>query len=610
MSFLAPFLLALGVFAGVPLLLHLMRRRLGTRVDFPAVRYLARAEQEHSRRLRLRNLALMLLRVLIILLVALAAARPVARVVGAGHPPTALALVLDNSMSTGAIVDGQPVLARLMEVAAAVLDRSTADDRLWMLTADGRVRGGSAAALGDIISDVTPLGSAGDVPGTVSRAAALVAAGGLPATQVLVLTDGQASAWERSAEPGRVPVAAFVPAGEPPRNHGVTLAEARPPSFAPRGTVALRIVGGDSVPFAVELGGRTVARGIARDGEETVVRATAVGEGWLAGSVTIPPDELRGDDVRYLAARAGPPPAVRVDGSAGAFVPPALDALVQGGIVTRGGDLLIASADAADRLPALLLAPTEPARLGAANRNLERLGVPWRFGPPRRGSMTLDDPGLAGGMVELLYPLAPVEGASGDTLVRAGGAAWVVAGDGYVIVGSPLAPAATSLPVRAAFVPWLGELLTQRLSGEPMILRDFAPGVRVQLPPWVTGWAPAAGGATESVVEGAVTSPAAPGVYFLLRGPTAVGAMVVNPEPEESVLQRLSSSTLRSRLGGRNSTVTSDPDTFLRAAFDPAAGRSLAIPLLAATLAALVAEGWLSRRGGGGGGGGGAGEGR
>src|SRR5690348_7077681 len=73
-SFLAPLWLALAGAAAVPLLIHLLRRRIGTRVEFPAARYLARAEQEHSRSLKLRNLLLMLLRVAIVLLVALAAA--------------------------------------------------------------------------------------------------------------------------------------------------------------------------------------------------------------------------------------------------------------------------------------------------------------------------------------------------------------------------------------------------------------------------------------------------------------------------------------------------------------------------------------------------------
>ncbi|MDE3128448.1 MAG: BatA domain-containing protein, partial [Gemmatimonadota bacterium] len=117
MSFLSPWLLALGAAAAVPLLLHLLRRRIGTRVEFPAARYLARAEREHSRTLRLRNLVLMVARVAAVLLVALAAARPAARWLGRGHGPTALAVVLDNSMSTTAVEQGRPLLAHLEALA-------------------------------------------------------------------------------------------------------------------------------------------------------------------------------------------------------------------------------------------------------------------------------------------------------------------------------------------------------------------------------------------------------------------------------------------------------------------------------------------------------------
>src|SRR5436305_2046193 len=95
MTFLAPLYLLLAGAIAVPLLIHLLRRRIGSRVEFPAARYLARAEQEHSRTLKLRNLLLMLLRVLALLAIAVAAARPVARWMGAGHAPTALALVVD-----------------------------------------------------------------------------------------------------------------------------------------------------------------------------------------------------------------------------------------------------------------------------------------------------------------------------------------------------------------------------------------------------------------------------------------------------------------------------------------------------------------------------------
>ena len=120
-GFLAPAFLALAVLAGVPLLVHLLRRRIGRTVEFPAVRYLARMEQEHSRELKLRHRLLLFLRVLAVVALALAAARPMARLAGLGHAPVALALVVDNSMSSGAVRDGQAVIDGLRADARALI---------------------------------------------------------------------------------------------------------------------------------------------------------------------------------------------------------------------------------------------------------------------------------------------------------------------------------------------------------------------------------------------------------------------------------------------------------------------------------------------------------
>src|SRR6478735_514047 len=139
-----------------------MRRRAGARIEFPAVRYLVRAEREHSRDLRLRNLLLMILRVAAVLLIALAAAHPIIRVAGAGHAPTALAVVLDNSLSTSAVVGGRPVL-----------QRASASDRLWLITADGVVHGGTRDAVLDAAAHAEPFGGAGDLRAATSRAAVL-----------------------------------------------------------------------------------------------------------------------------------------------------------------------------------------------------------------------------------------------------------------------------------------------------------------------------------------------------------------------------------------------------------------------------------------------------
>jgi hypothetical protein len=195
-SFLAPPFLFLAGAIAVPLLIHLMRRRLGVKLDFPAARYLARAEKEHSRTLKIRNLLLMMLRVLALLAIVIAAARPVARWLGSGHAPTAIAVVIDNSLSSSVVVNGRPLLDQFKTMARDVLSNATSADRVWLVTIDGRVRGGTASALRDEISRLEPTAGAGDAAAALTRAAGVVRSAGLDARQIALLTDGQRTEWQ------------------------------------------------------------------------------------------------------------------------------------------------------------------------------------------------------------------------------------------------------------------------------------------------------------------------------------------------------------------------------------------------------------------------------
>src|SRR5438270_13525727 len=134
-----------------------MRRRIGRGVEFPAARYLDRAEKEHSRTLRIRNLLLMFLRVLALLAIATAAARPVARWLGAGHAPTAIAIVIDNSLSSSAVVNGRPLLDQFKSMARDVLAHATSTDHVWIVGMDGRVRGGTPALLREEVDRMAPI---------------------------------------------------------------------------------------------------------------------------------------------------------------------------------------------------------------------------------------------------------------------------------------------------------------------------------------------------------------------------------------------------------------------------------------------------------------------
>ena len=605
MSFLSPFALAFAVAAAIPLLIHLWRRRIGSRVEFPAVRYLARAEREHSRKLRLRNLLLMVLRLAIVLLIAIAAARPVGRVGGGGHAPTAVAVVLDNSLSTSAIAGGRPVLDALTEVARATIARTTATDRVWLITAEGRVVGGAAQSVLAEADRVTPLAGAGDLAAAIAAAGRLVAGSGLVERQIVVVSDGQATTW-RDIAPLRTDagVVIHVPSTAPPPNRAVVAASAAPARWTPHGAVVARIAtAGDSVSWRVTLSAtgapRTLARGgaIAGSGSyaDVSVAATPAERGWIAGTVEIEPDELRADDVRHFALWVGAAPTVRAEAGAGPFVASAVAALVEAGRAAPGPGIAIVPADAATRLPALILAPADQVRVGAANRALARLGIPWRFGAAVTGGETpVRGDRLDGVTVVRRYTLQRQGTTASDTLARAGGAPWIVSGEGWVLVASPLDPSATSLPVRAPFVPWLGELLGQRLAGGDGGTIDASPGDTVPRPAWAT--ARDDGAATPTALAGTVMiAPPRAGTFFLLDGDRRAGALVVNAEPDESDLARLDDEALAARARGSSVRVEHDPARVADRAFAASGRRPLAVPVLAAVLLLLTTEAVVTR---------------
>ncbi|HEX4681409.1 MAG TPA: VWA domain-containing protein [Gemmatimonadaceae bacterium] len=595
MSFLAPLWLALAASVAVPLLIHLMRRRIGIKVEFPAARYLARAEREHSRTLRIRNLLLMLLRVLALLAIAVAAARPVARWIGSGHAPTAIAIVIDNSMSTSTVVDGRPLLDQFKRMTFDVLQGANAGDRVWIVTIDGRVHGGSIATLRDEVGRIEPIAGAGDPAAALARAAGVVRASGLDARQIALVTDGQRTEWEHVTPSGDTPIVVYAPAIAPPPNRAVTLAEARPTRWTPRGAVAARFLSRDSTTYRVTLNGRTFGRGTAAPNEEVTLRAAPTERGWVAGTVELEPDELAADNVRYFAAWIGAAPAVTASTAAGPFVKNAIDVLRASERITDGHDIAIVPGDELSQLPALIAAPTDPVHLGAANRALERAGIPWRFGARRTGDSPAHGNGFDGVTVSSRFDLVAQAGAQAETLAVVGRDAWIVAGPRYVLIGSPLAPEATSLPVRATFVPWLGSMLTERLVGDPGQVIEAVPGASLPRPRWADAIVLADD--QRAALGETLDAPARPGTYFLLRGTTRVGALVVNPPPEESSLDRYGANDLRDHLGGAQhaaqapvASLARDAAAWTAMAFRGAARRSLIQPALLLALLMIVVE--------------------
>jgi hypothetical protein len=108
--FANPAWLALSAFALAPIIIHFLYKRRIKTIKWPSIIFLSEAQRENSRRLRLRELLLLLFRVLLILAAVFAIARPVLAprgtdpslaMSGAASDGRSIILVIDNSLSMG-----------------------------------------------------------------------------------------------------------------------------------------------------------------------------------------------------------------------------------------------------------------------------------------------------------------------------------------------------------------------------------------------------------------------------------------------------------------------------------------------------------------------------
>jgi len=627
-GFLSPFLLLAAAAVGVPLLLHLFHRQEGKRISFPALRYLLRTERDHARRIKLRQLLLLLLRVGVVLLLAIAAARPFLRGGGGAHPPTALAIVVDNSMSSGRVVEGTRVLDRLKEAALAAIAQAGEDDRIWVLRAGEPWDVAAPGNPGDARARVaaTEVSAAGaDLAQTVRRAAGLVRQAGLPAAEVHVLTDLQATAFGDSPDPvPEVPVLVFHAAeGADAVNRylgSVLVGGGLPPLAGRRSELAVGLAG-DSVDAPLRLIVEDRIRGASRiaPGSTATLPFGPFDEGWVSGYVETDPDDLSGDDRRWFALAVRPPAVVALRSPAGGqdayFLDEAVGVLADAGRLRRPGgpnsdpDVVIAvGAEGAAAVGAgktvVIVPPADPALLPGVNRRLAEAGIPWRYeASEARGEATV-------GESRLPVPLEDVRVGAGYRLVGStdtgyevaarlsDGSPWLVVGrlgaGSYRLVGSPLAPEATNLPVSAFMIPLL-EWLAAPPGGDGG-LQNLTAGAPLPLP----------GSATAVQTPDGVVHPVdgtqdyrathEAGIYRVLAGDSVIALAAVNPPTSESLLAPAEIASVAAAFG-RELRVLDDPESWADAVFTQRQGSELGRAALIAVLLLLLVESWIAATG-------------
>jgi len=243
--FLYPFfLIAAGLGASVPLILHLMQNKRKETLPFPTIRFLKMAEKSSSRKIRMENFLLWLLRTLIMACLGMAFAMPMIRKSGLawlGDAPRDVAIVLDASYSMGYRSERGTVWDKGVEAAAAIIGGLSDRDRFCIFIARDQPEtlvaepiANKPEGLGRLRALQPGQSSSQLGPAIAAAMRALLKADANREREIHIITDNQALPW-KSLGTEKVEIdkktAVFVSLlGVPaPENAGVATVELDPP---------------------------------------------------------------------------------------------------------------------------------------------------------------------------------------------------------------------------------------------------------------------------------------------------------------------------------------------------------------------------------------------
>jgi len=583
LSFLSSWWLLLSLSAAVPIILH-RRKRTGARIAFPALRYLTTARDARARSFATSDLLLLVVRICLLAVLALAAAGLLlGRGEASDHPPTDLALIVDNSASTGRLVDGRPLHEDLLDRARVSLAAAGPADRVWLFPTVGAplAAGAGPRRAAALLEGIGLTDGSSNLSDVVARAGAALPLEQERVREIQLLSDLQASGFGAASGAGSdpradipvsvpddTPVVVYHPA--PPDGSSGALARAEPSAggTAPVGIVQGIVVrpvlasadpenegdnfGTEEATARMEVDGELAGAARLPWNTETVLPLPPLPAGMYSGRVLIDPSGARNDDVRHFAVTMVSPPRVAVVGDDGAeFLSLGVETLRGagrlGGEADPGVVVVVGAAEASLRLArsaatTVFIPPSRATDLPPFNQMLAAAGARYRVEPDTAvGTLGLSESaqavaGLPGTMVHSRYLFrGTVPGRDSVLLSTADGTPWLlrtVAADRVILLfASPLTPEATDLPTRPGMIPFLETVFLRwsHLSTWPP--SGFDAGAEVVLP----GWAREVEGPEGNVspaVAGWPFVPASAGVYRV-RGAGREAAFAANvPEPE------------------------------------------------------------------------------
>jgi len=282
-------LLGMGA-AAIPIILHLINRRRAEVVPFAAIGFLLRSDKRLARRLRLRQILVLLLRVLLIAAIPFAMSRPFMTPDSgwSPRPATSVILVVDNSASMSAAYDSDSHLDAAIAQARALVRELGPESNLAIVAASWPARTLSDELLFDHneihrqLSELKQRSTADDLKGALQIAESLLSGSTLEEREIVLFTDGNAASFENlrspwsMTPPPHVEIVDVSPANIPRYNAAVSDVQVEPALEVSRQHVRVQV--------HVTAHGDTPFRGLV---------SIALGERTLENSLEVPPGETR-----------------------------------------------------------------------------------------------------------------------------------------------------------------------------------------------------------------------------------------------------------------------------------------------------------------------------
>lgn len=321
MSFLNPLYLFAALAALVPLVIHLLHRQKARIEVFPSLEFLRRMMRKKTRRFHLKQLLLLIARILLVLFIALALARPTitgGRVVK-GHLPTTAVLIMDDSFSMSRREADGRLFDLARQRALDLLEYFDRSDELYLMVGStpfgvhGSATKASPERLRERIGEISFGKTVTEIAGPLREAVSVLGESQNPNKEIYIISDMQKLGWEELGDSLGDPQSdikvMLVDVGEEDANACVHDVSFRIPAGSDDLEMKVtfeRFNSDDRQGRVAEvyLKGSLFDRAVFSPGEfsrETETFRIPAFEGFLWGRVAMAEDKLELDDVRYFA---------------------------------------------------------------------------------------------------------------------------------------------------------------------------------------------------------------------------------------------------------------------------------------------------------------------